>query len=266
MTEPQEPRGTSAEHPASEELSDFAFSPEAAAEGLREHLEDCPGCATEVADLRTVLASLAQLPEPAVPMSVSIRLDAAIARAWQEADTEAEAAAQKGSGDAVDPRSLPARRGPLWRKLMLPLGAACLVVLAVVGAGKLLSGGNSARSSASTAAGAVPGPLGDPALTQWVQSVLSGYASAENGGEFSPGAGGSSSSRPYAQALCSAAPAHAGYSELTTSQREFHGQPATLVVYQNDQEPASRPLFAIVYAGSCPTASSVILDEGVVSR
>lgn len=267
MTEPQEPRGTSAEHPAPEELSEFAFSPEAAAESLHEHLDGCPGCAAEVADLRLVLASLAQLPEPVVPVSVGIRLDAAIARAWQEADAQPEAAARNGSGDAVESRSLSVRRGALWRKLMLPLGAVCLIVLAVVGVGRLLGSAGSTSSSANgPVAGAAPGPAGDSALTQWVQSVLPSAATAHGAPAFSPNAGSSGPNRPYAQALCTRVPARAGYTELTTSQREFDGQPATLVVYQNDQEPAPRPLFAVVYAGSCPTASSVILDQGVVSR
>ena len=278
MTEPQQPRSAAAEHPAPEELSELAFSPEAATAALYEHVQGCAPCTAEVAELRAVMVSLAELPQPAIPESVGIRLDAAIARAWQEADAPREAAA-KSAAWPVTRRTGLWRTGlwrtglwrtGLWRKLALPLAGACLVVLAAVGLGELVRGG-SGTSSATSAGAAAPafGVTGDSALTRWVQSVLpvSRFSGATAGSAPVPQAGSTSAgNHTFAGPLCSAAPAHAGYTSLAVSQREFRGQPATLVVYQNDQEPASRPLFAVVYAGSCPTVSSVVLDQGLVSR
>ena len=270
MTEPQEPRSSSIGHPSPEELSELTFSPEDAPAGLREHVTDCPACTAEVEDLRTVLASLAQLPVPAVPVSVGIRLDAAIARAWQEADAPQpeQTAAHGGVGRTSAGRSGAARRGRFWRGLALPLGALCLVILGVVGVSALFSGTNvSGGSAASSAGGAAAAPAADPALVQWARSVLPGASSEQPGPGVAPQAAGSSASRgTFTRDDCPIAPARAGYTLLTTSQRNFGGRLATLVLYQNDEEPASRPLVAVVYAGSCPTASSVILDEGVVSR
>jgi hypothetical protein len=266
VIEPQEPRSTRAEHPAPEELSEFAFSPEDATAALRGHVEACRACGTEVADLRTVLASLAEFPEPVVPVSVGIRLDAAIARAWQEADAEHEAATRAGTGVAVPSRAGSARPRTRWHRLALPLGTLCLVVLGVIGVGELLGEGNvNATSAGGSTAGAAPAAAGDSALTAWVRSVLPG-ADGRAGLDSSPQAAAGSSNGFFAHPECADVPARAGYTLVATSQRVFHGRQATLVVYQNDQEPASAPLFAVAYAGSCPTPSSMILDEGVVSR
>jgi hypothetical protein len=65
---------------------------------------------------------------------------------------------------------------------------------------------------------------------------------------------------------CKGLPQRAGFTVETTSARQFHGREATLVVYQNSEEPASTTVYAVVYAGSCPTVSSEILDQGPVSR
>lgn len=265
MNEPQEPRSAPTEHPAADELSELAFSPEAGAAGLREHVRDCAACAAEIADLRALLASLAELPEPELPESVGIRLDAAIARAWQEADAEQEAATTSRPADA--PRSGASRRAGLWRKLAVPLGAVCLVAVAVVGVAKLAGGGAASSSGATSAGGANPGPVGDSALTRWVQSVLPTNGSDHAAPDIIPQADGGSANSTFASIQCPSAPAHAGYAEVASSRRLFQGRLATLVVYQNDREPATQPVFAVVYAGSsCPTASSAVLDEGLVSR
>ena len=260
MTGPQEPRSTAAGHPAPEELSELAFSPEAAPAALRGHVQGCASCSAETAELRAVLASLAALPEPELPESVGIRLDAAIARAWQQqADAEQQAAADA----ATAPSTGRSRR--LWRRLALPLGALCLIALAAVGVRGLLGGGTNPGGSA---AGSGPAAgIGDAALAQWVHGVLPGATNeVQSRPAIIPQIGRGTANHSLTGAACQNAPARAGYTQLATSQRAFEGRPATLVVYQNAQEPASQPLFAVVYAGSCPTVSSVVLDQGLVSR
>jgi hypothetical protein len=267
VTGPQEPRSAAAGHPTPEELSEFAFSPEAASAALHGHVRDCPSCGAEAAELQTLVASLAQLPEPALPESVGIRLDAAFARAWQEADAEQEAAA--GSTGNMRARTPAERRTrSRWRRLVVPLGVVCLIVVAAIGVGRLLTSGRSGVSAAGPAAPANSPASGDAALTAWVHSVLPTAATgAATGPGVVPQIGHGTESRTFAGRECPNAPAApAGYTLLTSSQRDFEGKPATLVVYQNAQEPASRPLFAVVYAGSCPTVSSAVLDQGLVSR
>lgn len=273
MTEPQEPRSAAPQHPTPEELSLYAFSPQEAAAGLREHTEGCAACSAELADLRLVLASLAELPEPELPVEVGIRLDAALARAWQEADAEKAAA----DAAALRPGVLPARRRLSWRRIAAPLGALSLLALGGAGAGLALSHG-STSSNAPSAASAGSGAMsaGDAVLTQWVRSVLPVDTRYTVEGTQLPSGGVSphvqSSKRPAAtadsgaQGNCSSYPQRPGFQVLSTSERAFEGGPATLVVYQNDQGPASAPVYAVVYAGPCPTSSSQVLDQGYVSR
>lgn len=263
MTEPQEPRDAATAHLTTEELSDYAFSPETAPAGLMEHVEGCARCATELADLRSLLTELAALPEPELPESVAIRMDAAVARAWQEVDAEAEADAEYAAARTRTPRRFS------WRKVAIPLGSLSLIALAGVGIGVAVShssSGSSATSSAG-AGSAAQAPMSNQALTDptalaWVRSVLPTEAPLNsNSSHESPKAAGQLCADGDSSAL-----QRAGYTVVTTSHRAFDGQPATLVVYRNAQEPASPTDYAIVYAGSCPTSASVVLAEGSVSR
>ena len=269
MTEPQEPRGTAPAHLTTEELSECAFSPETAAAGLLEHAEGCGRCSAELADLRLVLTELAALPEPALPESVGIRLDAAVVRAWQEADADAEAAAGAAASAVDAARRGPAR--PFWRKIAIPLGSLSLIVLAIFGTGSLLT--NSGSSSSSATAGAATqaatesnGSVTNLALEAWVHSVLPG--SATYGTAMPDGAQPAHSpmAQPAHCAVGADTPQRSGYTVLTTSQREYQGRPATLVVYQDAQKPASPTVYAVVYASFCPSSSSAILAQGPVSR
>jgi hypothetical protein len=252
VTEPQEPRSTASNHLTSEELSECAFSPETAAAGWLEHADGCTACSAELADLRLLLTRLAELPEPEVPESVVIRLDAAVARAWQEADAEDEA-------KAADPR-----RGTRqsWRKIAIPIGSLALIAAVAIGVGSVISSDDtstsSSASSGSAAGTAAAGPFSNApitqsALTQWVQSVL-------------PTSGGGGVHSMTEGVRCAATPKRAGYTVLTTSEREYNGVPATLIVYQNAQEPSSNTVYAVVYKGSCATTPGEILAEGSVSR
>jgi len=264
VTEPQEPRGAAAEHPTVDELSDYAYSPQEAAAGLREHLEGCAQCTTEVGEIHALLASLADLPEPALPASVGIR-------AWQEADAQQERLGSERPGR---------RRGSIWRKTALPVGALCLLALGAVGVGELVGHGSASSPSASGAAApAVAGdsPPGDAALSAWVHTVLAEL----------PSAGTSASTTTPSHALqpkateprrsagvnsamsgfeCQSAPRREGFTVLSAVSKPFRGQQATLVVYGYSGEPASATVYAVVYAGSCPTTPSEILDQGSVSR
>jgi hypothetical protein len=258
VTEPQEPRSTTPNHLTSDELSECAFSPETAPAGWLEHAEGCAQCSAELADLRLVLTQLAELPEPELPESVAIRLDAAVARAWQEADVEQEAAAS-----ASATRGRGTRRS--WRKFAIPLSALALIAVAVVGVGAVLHLASSAGGSATSAsAGAAPhsnGMITDPALASWVRSVLPETAGSATSGVQRP-----KSSSMAETARCATIPQRAGETVLTTSQRVFEGESATLVVYQYAQEPSSGTVYAVVYEGSCPSSKSEILAQGSVSR
>ena len=254
MTEAQEPRSTTPNHLTSDELSECAFSPETAAAGWLEHAEGCGTCAGELADLRLVLAQLAELPEPELPESVAVRLDAAVARAWQEADAESSAPAPA--------RTRGTRRS--WRKLAIPLGSLALIVLAVAGVGTLLHHTPGVGAS-TTSAGSAPhsnAAITNPALADWVHSVVPTMAGSNaTGGVQRP-----KSSSMAQTARCATIPQRADETVLTTSQRVFEGESATLVVYQNAREPSSSTVFAVVYEGSCPNSKSEILAQGSVSR
>ena len=258
MTEPQEPRSTTPNHLTSDELSECAFSPETAPAGWLEHAQGCAECSTELAELRLLLAQLAELPEPELPEAVVIRLDAAVARAWQQADAEQEAEREAAASAAA---LAAARRGRRWswRKIALPLGSLALIALVVIGVGSLVrssvdSSSSSGSASAATAQGG--GSATQSLLTQWVRSVVTPVKSE-----------GPRRATTMAQAQpCATIPKLGGYTVLTTSQREFQGEHATLVVYQNAQEPSSSTVYAVVYEGSCPTSASRILAQGVVSR
>ncbi|MBR7824794.1 hypothetical protein KDK95_00620 [Actinospica sp. MGRD01-02] len=259
MTEPQEPRGAAAAHLTPEELSECAFSPETAPAGLLEHAQGCPECAAELSGLRVLLSELAALPEPEVPESVVIRMDAAVQRAWQEADAEQERDKQR---DRVGTASA-ARPGRWsWRKLAVPLASLSLIAIAGIGIGVAVSHSGSNASSTGSASSGVSvqnaprsnQDLTDPALVAWVHSSLAG--------------GQPKSSPMVAEGNCAqaSAPKRSGYTVLTTAHRVFENQAATLVVYQNAQEPASSTVYAVVYAGSCPSSASVVLAQGSVSR
>ena len=264
MTEPQEPRGTAPAHLTSDELSECAFSPETAAAGLLEHAEGCAACATELADLRLLLTELASLPEPEVPESVVVRMDAAVQRAWQEDDAEQERRAVVASANE--------RRGrkSFWQRAAVPLAAFSLIAVAAVGIGVAVSHSNGSSSSSATSTGisadgkqAAPESdqaLTDPTALAWVRSIVpNGTASSTHANESPMGVTGE-------HCASASIPQRSGYTVLTTSHRQFDGEDATLVVYQDAQEPASPTVFAVVYAGSCPSSASAVLAQGVVSR
>lgn len=256
MTEPQEPRSATLDHLTDEEASECAYSPETAAAGWLEHAEGCARCTAEIADLQLVLARLADLPEPAFPDAVGIRIDAALERAWQETDAERDAAVP----------SAPRRARFSWRRIAVPLGALALVVAAGAGLDAVLHQGVSTSGTATSvsAPNAAGMATADEALSQWVRSVVPGYSASTNSGIQSPAHAHASTLGPMEE--CKGLPQRAGFTIETTSARQFHGREATLVVYRNSEEPASTTVYAVVYAGSCPTSSSEILDQGPVSR
>jgi hypothetical protein len=274
VTEPQEPRGTASNHLTTDELSECAFSPETAAAGWLEHAEGCPACAAELADLRLLLTGLAELPEPELPESVGIRLDAAVARAWQEADADAEREAAAEARSAAGSRRTGRRS---WRRLAVPLGSLALIAAVAVGVGALLHSSSPSHSASSSSGVSADAPSGNSAVAEssvaaWVQSTL-----AMNGAESAtpaPGASGagkvprSSYAMGQAKGLqCASVPPRTGYTPLATSRREFDGVSATLIVYQNAKEPASNTVYAVVYAGSsCPGPESSVLAQGSVDR
>jgi hypothetical protein len=260
VTEPQEPRGAAPAHLTPDELSECAFSPETVAAGLREHAEGCPACSVELNDLRLLLSELAELPEPELPESVAVRMDAAIERAWQDIDAEQERRATVARANARRGRQSP------WRKFALPLASLSLIAVAAVGIGVVVSH-TSTNSSAGSPAGvsAENAPRSSQALTNpealaWARSILPSDGTGTYGGTaISPNVEG-------VHCADASIPQRSGETVLTTSHREFDGQPATLVLYTDAKEPASSTVYAVVYAGSCPSSASIMLAQGIVSR
>lgn len=274
MRNPQEPRDAASAHLDDEGVSECAFSPEQAAPGALEHAAGCADCSARIEELGRLLASLADLPEPEVPESVHLRLDATIERAWQEADAEAERKSR------TDRRR---RRFRAWMPLAVPVAALGVIVGAVAGLSAL--GGTSGSSSAAPAgvsAGAANGPEVRPGaraenetlLTQMASAALKSGSSATS---LRPGTAGNSGtvpaqastvapSSPEFSGVATCAPALTGYTVAAAAPENYSGREASLVVYRNDKEPASTTTFyAVLYAGSCPNPSSVVLDEGSVS-
>ena len=167
MNEPLEPRGSVRGHLSVDEVSECAFGAEEAAAGLLGHLAECAVCAGEVEDVRSALALLAEFPEPEVPESVVIRLDAAVEREWQQRDRAAEAAAQaafapgrgarRSSRDGGRGNSRRSGRG--WRGLRVPITALAVICGGAVGLGVLIANvnGGQQNSAASTTAGSADG-------------------------------------------------------------------------------------------------------------
>lgn len=277
MRNPQEPRDAAPAHLDDEGVSECAFSPEQAAPSALEHAAGCADCSARIEELSRLLASLADLPEPEVPESVLIRLDATVERAWLEADAETERKVR------TERRR---RRFRAWVPLTVPVAALGVIVGAVVGLSSL-TGGSSSATSAGAPAGAAAGSANVPGvkpqaqgnnealLTQMATAALKTVSGANN---LSAGAAGgvtmpvptstASPSAPKfsAMASCFAPPTLTGYTVAAAAAETYSGRQASLVVYRNDNEPASTTTFyAVLYAGPCPDSSSTVLDEGSVS-
>lgn len=270
----QEPRDAASGHLDDEGVSECAFSPEQAAPGALEHAAGCADCSARIEELGRLLASLADLPEPEIPESVLIRLDATVQQAWQEADAEAE---QKSRAERRRPRAR------AWRRLAVPGAALAVIVGMVVGFSALLHTGGAGSTSAGAPAAASGGgsravlPMSRSLLTSMVSEALAAtYSTAQattNAGiKATAGASGSESATRTpapmfdAIATCFVAPARTGYTVAAVSAETYAGSAASLVVYRNDKEPASTTTFyAVLYAGSCPDSASQVLDEGLVS-
>ncbi|WP_034266877.1 hypothetical protein [Actinospica robiniae] len=256
----QEPRDAASEHLDDEGVSECAFSPEQAAPGALEHASGCADCSARIEELGRLLTSLADLPEPEIPESVLIRLEATVERAWREADAEAE---QKTRTEQRRPRA------KAWRPLVVPTAALAVIVGVVVALSSLLHAGGTASTSnsAGAPAGAAAGsttsravrPMGQSELTTMVIAALDGTSGSESTATVS-------SPKSPAMATCFRAPARAGYTVAAVAPEAYSGGDASLVVYRNDEEPASTTTFyAVLYAGSCPGSTSQVLDEGLVS-
>ncbi len=124
----------------------------------------------------------------------------------------------------------------------MPLGALVLVLAAGAGIGALLhqAGSGSTNAASGTAPNAAGAKTTDEALSQWVHSVLVPSYSAET--NQAPAHPHASSLGPMEQ--CTGIPQRAGFTVETTSMRQFQGREATLVVYQNSEEPASTTVYA----------------------
>lgn len=278
MRNPQEPRDAATGHLADEDASECAFSPEQAAPGALEHVAGCAECAARVEELSGLLVALAALPEPEIPESVLIRLDATIERAWQSADEEA--------AEAQTSERTRNKRARAWRRLMVPITALGVLAGVIAGVGYLsthlsLQGSSSSASSGVRATAAAGSGLANPAAsadgnlaalarqafgtapTHVPRGTLSG--GAESAGPTQSGLQPHSQTQNHGTEQCAKAPARAGYTVWTETPETYAGQSATLVVYRNDEEPASSTAYlAVLYAGSCPDTAGPILDQGLV--
>jgi hypothetical protein len=263
---PQEPRDGVAGHLDDEGLSACAYSPQQAAPAALEHAADCAECSAQIEELSLLLASLADLPEPEVPASVLIRLDATLEQAWQEADAAAAAPAQTRAD-----RSRRTRRG--WRRLAVPIAAFGVLGGSVVGIGVVLGRGSLSSSSgtSASAAGVVPGTApDDPTLTAMVReamTVYNRYAQAGAATQVAPAPAATTSKfGASGVAPCIGAPSKPGYTLVGTAPETYAGRSASLVIYRMNEEPASTTTFyAVLYAGSCPGSSGPTLEQGAVS-
>jgi len=268
---PQEPRDATGEHLDDESVSECAFSPEQAAPGALEHAAGCADCSARIEELGRLLASLADLPEPEIPASVLIRLEATVERAWQEADAEA------------DRESTPQRRRRFraWAPLAVPVAALGVIAGAVVGISALThDSGSSSASGTSAAAGSLPraSVVSNSQLTALASAALAAAAAQGQGTAAMPpngdattvprasSGGAASFSGVSPMAKCFRAPARPGYTVAAVAAESVASGDASLVVYRNDNEPASTTTYyAVLYAGSCPNSSSPVLDQGLVS-
>jgi hypothetical protein len=275
---PQEPRDGGSGHLDLEGLSECAYSPQEAAPASLEHAGRCAECAARIEELSRLLTALADLPEPELPQSVLVRLDATLEQAWQEAEETAASSA----------RQVPRPRRA-WRRLAVSI--TLLTVFAGVffgGLGFLISLGSStsagtAATSSAGEAGGISGPdaAADPMLNQMVQkAVAQGEFSADEGGGADstagsdvPAPGGTATALAlHGMAGCFRAPTRMGYRVVGAAPETYTAGGTTapvgasLVVYRDDEEPASSTvLYAVLYAGSCPDSWSQVLDEGPVS-
>lgn len=281
MRNPQEPRDAVAGHLGDEEVSDCALGPEQAAAGVLEHVAGCTECAARVEELSGLLVALAALPEPEIPESVLIRLDATIEQAWKSADEEAARTSARAR----------TRRARGWRRLIVPITALGVLAGGVAGVGYLISyaglHGGSASHSAGSASGServtaaagegAPNALAsaDAGLTALARQAFATGPTHVPRGTLSGGAGSAGPTQtgmqPHSQtqnhgaAQCAQTPTRAGYTVWTEVPETYTGQNSTLVLYRNDEEPASSTAYlAVVYAGSCPDAAAPILDQGLV--
>ena len=257
-------------HLGDEDLSACAFSPEQASAGAAEHAADCAECSARIEELTALLSALAELPEPQIPESVILRLDATIEQAWQESDEATRALAQS---------KRPRRTRKAWLRLSVPITALAVIAGAFIGVGYLIShGAGGTASSASASSGEVAPFAGvesaaDPALVTMARQALEG--AGENGSfpaaRRTASAGSTArtnapSTSAHAMAHCFHAPQKTGYTVAATAPETYSGTSASLVVYRSDEEPANTTTFyAVLFAGSCPSGSSAVLDQGPVS-
>jgi hypothetical protein len=248
-------------HLDDEMVSECAFSPEEAAAGALQHAAGCAECAARIEELSGLLASLAELPEPEIPASVLVRLDATVERAWQEAD--AGASGRSGAADSARKRA--------WRRLLVPVAALGVLVGAVFGLAHMAGGGSSEGSATSASAPGLAEGHADTTLIAMARQAIAADKKSVFDGATAPSSPKVTTSLPGGDAVrpmasCFRAPIRVGYTVVAVSAETYSGQTASLVVYRLSTEPASTTTFyAVLYAGPCPASDGPVLDEGLVS-
>jgi hypothetical protein len=270
-------------HPDTDVLAEFRAGLITGRRGARitAHLAGCDRCTALDDQLAGVSVLLASVPAPAMPDSVTHRLDAALAAEVARRDSP-ERARGDGAGESPAPRRPRENRGFRLLALRVLAPAAAVVLLAAGGYGLIRAGlGSGTSSTASSAEGgataaastkSVPrqgnAPAAEPALSPGA-SARSQVKSPNQAVTVSPG-----TLRQYVQAELSkpraarpTKPASsrvlgcvhnlAGNAPLELVQSaQFEGQPATIIVARTGQG-----YTAWVAGPACTATSADVLDR-----
>jgi hypothetical protein len=260
VTSAHGPRREAQAHLSDEDAAEYAASPQQAPADAVGHLEDCAECRDRVASIAEVLAMLEDLPDIAIPLEVSRRIEAAIEREHLH--------------DSVP--TVAGRPARSRRRTLIALGwltgvaALCGGLIGLVG----LSGGTGTSSATSAAgpAAAAPLPAGQPSTS---------YEALLGGGSAHP-AGGYQNLAQWVRALVPASgttvhpqieiagPALAclAYSPLgdrkpiATATAEYEGTEAVLAVYANGNDAGT--VVGVIFAVPCIAAKHTVLQTEVV--
>ena len=233
----------------------------------------CQVCRERVEDLLAVLDALPRLERPALPQTVAIRLDAALAREARQR------AADAGNGLVPTParrRRLGMNRRLGWATAGLALVCIALSAAALGGAfntaGSATATGQPALGSDTTQVPAVPSPV-DSALLQsaaasslsaWALSVLADPSDdVTASGKEGPMVGINSAASVEA-AVCAADPAFKGLTPIAEQQGIYDGTSSELIVYGTPDQ-ASSTAYAVAFALPCTRSDYRILSQGSVA-
>lgn len=300
MTDPAASRpGTHLDPDQLADLVEGLMQP-AVADSARAHLAACPLCSGDFAliageDDAGVAAWSELLPPVSIPRDVAVRVEAALHREPPLSDAGPAAVSHAGPAASASHASSQAssRAARPWRRRFgLALGGVAGATLAVVvGVGVLSStdSGNTSKSSGSGSvysrvapsspsddsphAGAAPPNGKTPALgTQGTDSGGGSYgtaASIEKQAEAllglhveSPASGTAQAAKPQ----CTPSPVAVGTKPLASTQTEYQGRQAWLMIYAEPGNPAVADVYVVDVASCTSGDSAQVAYQTTVAR